>query len=89
MSKKYKTIRAVVECRVPQYVTEKELVWTLKRLLEWPIQVGHPGNTETLVRPSFKQYSRVRAYERRFEDTEPLIDFSNFAQKFGFARRRK
>lgn len=67
MTKPYRTIRAVIECRVPHDVTEKDLVWSLKRILPWPIQVGRSGARETLVRPQFKEYGKVRAYERRFE----------------------
>lgn len=62
--KPYKTIRAVVECRVPQHVTEKSLVSHLRMILgKWPIQLGFKGDRETLVRPEFKSYSRVRTAE--------------------------
>lgn len=67
MSKPYKTIRAVVEVRVPQHVTEKALVWKLKEIIKWPIQLGYEGDRSTLVKPQFKQYSRVRAYENRID----------------------
>jgi hypothetical protein len=62
--KPYKTIRAVVECRVPQHVTEKRLVWHLKEILKWKIQLGLPGDLETLVKPQFKSYARVRQAEK-------------------------
>jgi len=61
----WKTIRAVVECRVPSHITEKSLVNALTRILEHPIQLGFKGNKETLVRPKFKAYSRVSAAEKR------------------------
>lgn len=67
MTKPYRTVRAVIECRVPAYVTEKQLVWHLRDILKWPIQLGQKGNHETLVRTQIKEYGKVRAYERRFE----------------------
>ena len=67
MTKPYRTVRVVIECRVPQHITEKQLVWKLKRILKWPIQLGHEGDHTTLVRPLIKEYGKVRAYERRFE----------------------
>lgn len=67
MTKPYKTIRAVVECKVPQHVTEKALVRKLGAVLIHPVQLGLPGDRGTLVRPLFKAYSRVRAAEKRNE----------------------
>lgn len=61
----WKTIRAVVECRVPSHITEKSLVLALDRILQHPIQLGFAGNKETLVKPKFKQFSRVKAAEAR------------------------
>jgi hypothetical protein len=58
---KFKVIRAVVECKVPDHITEKALVNALTRILVHPIQLGFQGQKDTLVTPSFKQYSRVRA----------------------------
>jgi hypothetical protein len=63
-----KTVRAAVECRVPDSVTEKDLVLTLRRILLYPIQLGFKGDVNTLAMPKFKSYSRVRTYERRQED---------------------
>lgn len=60
-----KVIRAVVECGVPDHVTEKQLVWALKRILKYDIQLGNPGDLSTLVKPDFKSYSRVVAAEKR------------------------
>lgn len=65
---KFKTIRAVVECRVPQHITEKSLVGALKRIMEHPIQIGVRGDKKTLVKPEFKSYSRVRAADRAKEN---------------------
>lgn len=64
---KYKTIRAVVEVRVPAHITEKTLVWHLKDILKWPIQLGLRGDPTTNVRPKFKSYSRVTTAERQKE----------------------
>jgi hypothetical protein len=66
--KPYKTIRAVVECRVPEGVTEKALVWHLKDVLKWPLQLGHKGDPATLVKPEFKQFSRVVTALRKKEE---------------------
>lgn len=63
----FKTIRAVVECKVPQHITEKSLVQALDRILQHPIQLGFSGNKETLVKPKFKSFSRVLAAEKRSE----------------------
>ena len=63
MNQKYKTIRAVVEVRVPEHITEKRLVWHLKYILKWPLQLGIKGDTATLVRASVKSYGRVRTAE--------------------------
>lgn len=65
---KFKTIRAVVECRVPEHITEKALVNALERVLLYPIQLGFKGNPDTLVKPKFKSYSRVRTAEKRNAD---------------------
>lgn len=60
----WKTIRAVVECRVPSHITEKSLVSALGRILQHPIQLGFAGNKDTLVKPKFKSFSRVQAKKR-------------------------
>lgn len=64
MTKPYKTIRAVVEMRVPQHITEKRLVWHLKDILKWPLQLGLVGDHETLGRAVIKSYSKVSAAEK-------------------------
>lgn len=60
-----KTVRAVVECRVPASVSEKQLVQKLRTILIWPIQLGFPGQQETLVEAKIKSYARVRQAEER------------------------
>lgn len=60
----YKTVRAVVECRVPSNISERKLVTALSRILKYPIQLGTPGRRETLFPLTFKSYSRVRTAER-------------------------
>jgi hypothetical protein len=62
---RFKTIRAVVEARVPDHITEKSLILALTRILEHPIQLGFKGNKDTLVKPKFKSYSRVKTAEVR------------------------
>lgn len=62
---KFKTIRAVVECRVPEHITEKALVNALTRVMKYPIQLGFQGQKDTLVEPKFKSYSRVRDAKAR------------------------
>lgn len=64
-AKKYKTRRVVVEVNVPENITEHDLVWALKRILKYPIQLGTAGNLDTLVRPDFKEFSRVYTYMQR------------------------
>jgi hypothetical protein len=66
--KAYKTIRAVVECRVPENITEKDLVWHLKDILKWPLQLGRKGQHDTLVKPEFKQFNRVVTALRKREE---------------------
>lgn len=56
-----RVIRAVVEAGVPDDITEKRLVQKLRDILRYPIQLGYPGNRETLRRVEVKSYSRVRA----------------------------
>ncbi len=59
-----KTVRAVIECRVPDHISEKSLVMALKRILIHPIQLGYRGDRNTLAKLDFKSYSRVRTAER-------------------------
>ena len=66
--KSYRTIRAVVECRVPDNITEKDLVWHLKDVLKWPLQLGRKSQHDTLVKPEFKQFNRVVSAMRRQEE---------------------
>lgn len=61
----YRTVRAVVECRVPSHISERKLVTALSRVLKYPIQLGVPGNRDTLFPLNFKSYSRVRGAENR------------------------
>lgn len=61
MTKKYRTIRAIVEIHGPPEITEKQLVHKLKEMIKWPIQVGQAGDLHTLLQPEFKQYTRVSA----------------------------
>jgi hypothetical protein len=67
VTKPYKTSRAVVELRVPQDISEKKLVWHLKGMLKWPLQLGNKGDHSTLFRPTIKSFSKVVAAERRRE----------------------
>lgn len=63
--KSYKTIRAVVEVRVPQNITEKKLVLHLKNILEWPLQLGFKGDRKTLFKTSIKSYAKFQQAEDR------------------------
>jgi hypothetical protein len=65
---RHKIIRAVVECSVPQHVTEKDLVWHLKGVLKWPLQLGVKGDHTTLVKPQLKEFGRVVTAQRRQEE---------------------
>lgn len=70
----YKTIRAVVECRVPPDITEKDLVWKLKEILRWPIQISRvKGRRDSLVKVDVKQFSRVSAYKRSIDNAEGTL----------------
>lgn len=63
--KPYKKIRVVVECMAPDDMTEADLLCKLKEIIKWPIQLSREkGRRDTIVRPKFKRFSRVLAYER-------------------------
>jgi tRNA U38,U39,U40 pseudouridine synthase TruA len=81
MTEKYKTVRAVVEVRVPERITEKQLVHKLEELIKWPIQLGYQRDHETLVKPKFKQFSRVYAYMRRTEPSQMFLRFSDMFRR--------
>jgi hypothetical protein len=57
-----KVIRVIVECGVPDEVTEKRLVWKMRSILQYPLQLGHPGDQATLVKAEVKAFSRVLPY---------------------------
>lgn len=57
-------VRAVVECVVPDHISERKLVSALSRILKYPVQLGTPGDRSTLFPLTFKSYSRVRTAER-------------------------
>jgi hypothetical protein len=65
---KHRIIRAVIECSVPQHITEKDLVWHLKGILKWPLQLGVKGDPTTLVQTEIKQFGRVVTAQRRKEE---------------------
>lgn len=59
-----KVIRAVVEVGAPDSVTEKDLVRKLKQILQYPLQLGFPGDRETLLKAEVKSFSRVQAAQQ-------------------------
>lgn len=73
-----KVVRAVIECGVPDFVTEKRLVWKLRDIFKYPIQLGDMGDRETLAKPEVKAFSRISPYHRQSE--EPTGDFTELSQ---------
>lgn len=63
VSSAYKTIRAVVECRVPHAVTEKDLVRKMTDITRYPLKLGHA--TRGMLFPVIiKSFARVLNHEK-------------------------